>query len=180
MEQRAPPLTCKPLKQSTWANVLRFFPPLLVCLVSDVVWNSCRQQQQQRRRKASCCTDAQDTAYSEWMCSSLTGDGRCPSSQMSVAFTDTPPEGRLPLKQTYLEAELSRKNPALNAHELCFHSPCAPVNQSYSKRRQQQRHTGTEEWVTRSGHHHHHHHRYQEKIPGAIKCADYMGPFDCQ
>lgn len=50
----------------------------------------------------------------------------------------------------------------------------ASVNQSYPKQRQQQRHTGAEEWVTKSYQHH------QEKIPGAIKCTDSKGPFDCQ
>lgn len=103
---------------------------------------------------------------------SLTGDGRCPSSQMSAAVADTPPKGRLPLKQTW---EVNRLGKArLKRPRALLSFAHASVNQLYPKRRQHQRHTGAEEWVKRSDHHHHHHH--QEKISGAIKCTDYKGP----
>lgn len=39
--------------------------------------------------------------FSVWICGFLTGDGRCPSCQMSPAFPDTPPKRRYPLKQTW-------------------------------------------------------------------------------
>lgn len=109
-----------------------------------------------------------------WM--SLT-DGRCPCSLIPVAFADTPPIGRLPLKQTW-EVNHAAKSHLKRQHTL-FSLDLALVNHLYPKRRQQQATTphrgwgvGDEEQSAPPG----------KKIPGAIqkKCTDYKGTSDCQ
>lgn len=103
----------------------------------------------------------------------LTGDGRCPSSQMSVAVGDTPPGGRLPLNQTWEVNQVRPGKARLQRPQVLFSfAPPLSINQipcdvSSSAT------PGFEEWVTRSDYHH------QGKIPGAIKCTGYKGLFDC-
>lgn len=108
------------------------------------------------------------------MCRCLTGDGRCPFSQMSVAVGDTPPGGRLPLKQTW---EVNQVHPGKarlkRPQALISFAPPLSINQIQSDVSSSAT-PGLEEWVTRSDYHH------QEKIPGAIKCTGYKGLFDCQ
>lgn len=80
-------------------------------------------------------------------------------------------------KKRFVSSKLGMLNipqsPTHYAHNICFHSLClfqSTISQVTSTAAPHR----TEEWMTRSDLQH------QEKSPGAMKCTDCKGPFDCQ